>query len=156
MVRRCQNIKVCLAASAGGHMTQLLKLADSWDGCDHFFVTTTDVIKEKLGSQAQVYIVGECNYRHLIRTITVLLKCIPVVLRERPDVVISTGAASGCVMCFLGKLLGAKVLWIDSITNVRQMSLSGRMVRYIADMCLVQWPEMVKRYKNVEYAGHLI
>jgi UDP-N-acetylglucosamine:LPS N-acetylglucosamine transferase len=79
-----------------------------------------------------------------------------VVLRERPDVVISTGAAVGCIVCFLGKLLGAKVVWIDSITNVERISLSGRMVRYIADLFLVQWPELAKRYDNVEYVGVVI
>ena len=88
--------------------------------------------------------------------ITVLFKCINVILHERPKVVISTGAAAGCIVCFLGKMLGAKVIWIDSITNVKRLSLSGRMVRYIADLFLVQWPELAEKYKNVEYAGQII
>ena len=85
-----------------------------------------------------------------------LLKCIHAVFKERPDVLISTGAAAGCMACYLGKILGAKVIWVDSIANVKHLSLSGRMVRYIADMFLVQWPELVNQYKNVEYAGTLI
>ena len=59
-------------------------------------------------------------------------------------------------MCFLGKLFGAKVIWIDSITNVERISLSGRMVRYIADLFLVQWPDLANQYKSVEYVGEVI
>ena len=60
------------------------------------------------------------------------------------------------MVCFLGKLLGAKVIWIDSITNVERISLSGRMVRYISDLFLVQWPELAEQYENVEYVGEVI
>jgi hypothetical protein len=53
-------------------------------------------------------------------------------------------------------MLGAKVIWLDSITNVRDLSMSGRMVRRIADLFLVQWPELAARYKNAEYIGTVI
>jgi hypothetical protein len=59
-------------------------------------------------------------------------------------------------MCFLSKLLGVEIIWLDSITNVERISLSGRMVRYIADLFLVQWPELAEQYVNVEYAGEVI
>ena len=60
------------------------------------------------------------------------------------------------MICFLAKILGAKIVWIDSITNVEKISLSGRMVRYIADLFLVQWPELLSKYRKVEFAGTLI
>ncbi len=148
--------KICLAASAGGHLTQLLKLSDSWKGYDTFCVTTTEVIRKRLEQYGKVYVVWECNREHPMRVITVLFQCVRVILRERPDVVLSTGAAAGCIVCFLGKLIGAKVVWIDSITNVEWISLSGRMVKYVADLFLVQWPELVKQYKNVGYVGTVI
>ena len=148
--------KICLVASAGGHMSQLLKLSSSWEGQDIFFVTTTVVLRSKLEKLGRVYVVGESNYQHPIRVIKVLVRSIAVIFRERPDVVISTGAAAGCIMCFLGKMLGAKVIWIDSITNVERLSLSGRMVRYIADLFLTQWPAIAEDYNNIEYAGAII
>lgn len=137
-------------------MSQLLKLAESWEGRQTFYMTTLSSIWSVQEKQARVYVVGECNREHLVRVIVVLFKCMRVILRERPDVVISTGAAVGCIVCFLGKLLGAKIVWIDSITNVDQISLSGRMVRHIADLFLVQWPELVEKYKNVEYVGEIV
>jgi UDP-N-acetylglucosamine:LPS N-acetylglucosamine transferase len=150
------KLRICLAASAGGHISQLLKLAACWNGYETFCVTTTEVVRNKLNKLGEVYVVGECNRQHPMRVITVFLRCIRIVLKERPDVVISTGAAAGCMLCFLGKMFGAKVVWIDSITNVERISLSGRMVRYIADLFLVQWPELAGRNKKVEFVGTVI
>ena len=149
-------MRICLVASAGGHMNQLLKLAESWKGYDTFYITTTAALKEKLREQGNVYIVGECNREYPWRVIQVLVRCISIILRERPDVVISTGAAVGCITCFLGKLVGAKVIWLDSIANVSHISLSGRMVRLFANLFLVQWPELAEKYRNVGYEGTVI
>ncbi len=149
-------MKICLAASAGGHLTQLLKLSESWQGYDTIYVTTSSLVREKLQKYGKIYTVGECNREHMLRVIVVVLRCINIILRERPDVVISSGAAVGCIMCFLGKILGVEIIWLDSITNVERISLSGRMVRYIADLFLVQWPELAEQYINVEYAGEVI
>lgn len=153
---RRRSLRICLAASAGGHLTQLLRLSGSWKGYDIFYVTTTSVVVDKISGHGRVHVVGESNREHPLRTLKVLMKCIKVALTEKPDVIISTGAAAGCIMCFLGKLLGAKVIWLDSITNVEEMSLSGRMVRRVADLCLVQWPELVEKYEGVEYVGTVV
>jgi len=156
MVDRAKELRICLVSSAGGHTSQLLELADSWKGQHTCWVTTEGVIKGKLAKYGKVYVVGECNRRQPLRVLLVLLRCIRIVLRERPDVVISTGAAAGCMVCFLSKMLGARIVWIDSITNVYRLSLSGRLVRYIADLFLVQWPELAEKYRKVEYVGAVI
>jgi len=137
-------------------MSQLQKVVGDWSAYDMFYLTTTGVLKKELEKSRPVYVVGECNRQQPIRTLKVWMKCGKIIYRERPDVVISTGAAAGCMACFWGKLLGAKVIWIDSITNVERLSLSGRMVRWIADLFLVQWPKLASRYNNVEYAGTII
>lgn len=151
-----RNLKICLVASAGGHLTQLLKIAKCWEDYETFCVTTLKVVENELSTHGRVHVIGECNHKQPMRVMKVMAKCIKVVFCERPDVVMSTGAACGCVMCFLGKLLGAKVVWVDSITNVKRMSLSGRMVRHISDLFLVQWPELADQYRNVEYVGAVI
>jgi glycosyltransferase involved in cell wall biosynthesis len=156
MAKQRKNLRICLAASGGGHMSQLLKLAESWKGYDTFCVTTTEVVREKVQQYGKVYIIGECNREHPLRVILVLIRCMNVILCERPDVVISTGAAPCCIACFIGKITGSKVVWIDSITNIERLSLSGRMLCHIADLFLVQWSELAKRYKSVEYVGAII
>lgn len=151
-----RKLQICLVASAGGHISQLIKLVDSWRGYDTFCITTTEVVREKLRKYGKVYVIGECNRQHPLRVVKVLMRAARIVLREKPDVVISTGAAVGCITCFLAKLTGAKVVWVDSITNVKRISLSGRLVRFIADLFLVQWPDLANQCKNIKYVGAVI
>ena len=148
--------KVCLAASAGGHLSQLLKVAGCTEGHDVSIVTTSQSVQAKLASMGKVHVVGECNREHPLRVIRVLVRCVRIIFHERPDVIISTGAAPACLCCLLGKLLGAKIVWVDSITNVDRISLSGRIIRPLADLFLVQWPELVEKYRGVEYVGAVI
>lgn len=156
MAERNGELRICLAASAGGHISQLLKLSGSWNGHKTFCVTTVKVVEEKIRKYGNVYFVGECNRQHPLRVIATLVRCLKAVIREKPDVVISTGAAAGCIMCYLGKLFGAKIIWVDSITNIRRVSLSGRLVRPVADLFLVQWPQLAEKRRNIEYSGALI
>lgn len=149
-------LKICLAASAGGHLSQLLKVSRCTRGHDVSIITTSEAVRANLAKIGRVHIVGECNRQHLLRVLCVLFRCVGIVLQERPHVIISTGAAPACICCFLAKLLGAKVVWVDSITNVDRISLSGRMVRPIADLFLVQWPELAEKYRGVEYVGAII
>jgi len=151
-----KEIKICLTASAGGHLVQLLRLKKSWQGFETFYVSTVDVVKEKLSKAGRVYIIGECNRQHPFDTAKVLWRCLNVALRERPDVIISTGAAPGFLMCFIGKLLGAKIIWIDSIANVRRLSMSGKMIRPFCHLFLTQWRELQDVSKRIEYAGSVV
>jgi len=137
-------------------LSQLLKLADSWAGLETVYITTAEVPRNKLSRFGRVYVVGECNRQHPWRVIKVLLQCIRIIFREKPHVVISTGAAVGCIVCFLQWVAGGKIVWIDSIANIEKLSLSGRMVRPIADLFLTQWPELTSRYNKVEYVGAVV
>ncbi|UCG57792.1 MAG: hypothetical protein JSU70_23370 [Phycisphaerales bacterium] len=156
MVERTRPLRICLVASAGGHLSQLLKLSKSWAGHDTFCITTKEMVKERLGEHGNAYFVGECNRHHPLRVVAVLARCAKIIFREKPHVVISTGAAAGCICCFLAKLLRASVIWVDSIANVERVSLSGRIVRHIADLFLVQWPDLADRYKNAEFVGSVL
>jgi len=149
--------KWCLVASAGGHLSQLILLRPLWAECNSVVcVSTGDMVRSRLESIGKTYIVGECNRQHPLKTLGVLFRCLGLVWRERPDVVISTGAAAGFLMCFFGKLLGAKVIWVDSVANAENLSMSGRMIRPFADLILSQWPDVAAKYPNVEYAGELV
>ena len=151
-----KRLKICLAASAGGHLTQLLKVSNCTGQHETFIVTTSEAVRRKLAHMGSIYVVGECNRQHPLRVMSVLLRCVRIVFRERPDVIISTGAAPACLVCLLGKLLGARIVWLDSITNVERLSLSGRLVSRIADLLLVQWPELTEQCRRAEYVGCVI
>lgn len=149
-------MKVCVVASAGGHLLQLLKLAESWQEYEVFYVSTLESVTQKLQKLGCFYIIGECNREHPYLAALVFMNCIKIILKENPDVIISTGAAPPCILCLIGKLFGIKIVWIDSIANVERLSLSGRIVRPFADLFLTQWPELADRYNNVEYVGTII
>ena len=148
--------RVCVAASAGGHLSQALAVRAAYQDEPHFFVTTSETARGQLGSEHEVYVVAEANRSNPFRLLGVVLRAVRILRAEQPDVIISTGAAPACLFCIIGKLLGAKVVWIDSLANVERMSLSGRIIRRIADLQLVQWEHLVKQYRGVEYAGSVL
>lgn len=150
------NKKMCLVASSGGHMSELLKLSVIWQGQNAVFITTTDVVRTKLQKDGAVYIVGECNRQNPWKTGIVFCRCLKAVIKERPNIIMSTGAAAGFMICLLGKFFGAKIIWVDSIANTESLSMSGRMIRPFADLILSQWAEVAAKYPNVEYAGEVI
>ena len=151
-----ENLKICLAVSAGGHATQLLKLKDVWESAECFSITTSPAVKEQLARFGPVYVVPEANRRRPIKAIRVLTRCMKIVCSEQPDVVISTGAAVGCIAGIVGRLTGARIVWVDSIANVERLSLSAYLAKPFADLVLTQWPEVADKYKSVEYVGRVV
>ncbi len=151
-----RRAKVCIAASAGGHLAEILKTAPAWDGFDVFFVTSDGAAGTDLESRGRVRVVGDANRFHPLRAAAVLFRCLRVMFRERPDAVFSTGALPGCFACLAGRLVGAKVVWLDSFTNINRLSLSGRIVKPFAELFLVQWPELVAKHRGAEHAGSVL
>lgn len=156
MNRKNKKLKLCFAASSGGHLEQLLKISATLQNYDVFYVSSLNVALGRLKKYGTSYIVGECNRQHPFKTISVFFRCLRIAYRERPDVVISTGAAPGFLMCMADRIFGSKVIWVDSIANTHRLSMSGRMTAPFANLILTQWPEVANRYTNVEYAGELI
>ena len=158
-LKKNKTLKICVGASAGGHMNELSRLLDksnSWPYQPSFYVTTLKALAGKLGQKGPVYIIGECNRQLLLKTFGVLARSLKIIIKERPDVVITTGSLPLAIVCLSAKLIGAKIVWIDSIANIECFSMSGRMVLPFADLFLTQWPELAEKHHNVEYAGALI
>ena len=137
-------------------MSQLLKLSESWKNHEVFYVSTLHSVTQKLQVLGRFYVTGECNREHPIRALLVLKNCIKIILQEKPDVIISTGAAPPCLLCLIGKFFNAKIIWIDSIANVERLSLSGRIIRPFANLLLTQWPEIAEKHESVQYEGTLV
>lgn len=88
--------------------------------------------------------VTDSNKSDKIKLLRTLLDVVVILFRERPDVVISTGAAPGLLAVRIGKLLGAQTVWVDSIANARQLSLSGKLAADHATLWLTQWSHLEK------------
>jgi len=149
-------MKICLVSSSGGHLSQLICLKEVWGQREHFFVTLRNYAADELREHSRVYIVDWANRRHPVKLLKLAIQCLVILLQERPDVILSTGAAVGCLICILGKLLGNKIIWIDTLSHVDRLTLSGNIIRHFADLFLVQWPELAQKYKQAEYVGAIV
>ncbi|WP_421793330.1 hypothetical protein [Hydrocarboniphaga effusa] len=147
--------KILAIASAGGHWVQLLRLRKAFDGCSVLYVTTMKELKAAMPNE-RIEIVPDASRDEKLKLLALLVKVFLIILRNRPDVIITTGAAPGVFALKIGKLFGAKTIWIDSIANAEELSLSGRLVAHNADLVLTQWPHIAAREKNIRYEGEVI
>jgi UDP-N-acetylglucosamine:LPS N-acetylglucosamine transferase len=136
-----RNVRLLAVASGGGHWEQLVILRDAFADADCLYVTTVAGLAERDGMQSHV-IVTDCNKKKLIRTFKCFWECFRIVSSYRPDIILSTGAAPGLICVFIGRFFGAKTIWIDSVANANRLSLSGRLARLGATVCLTQWPHL--------------
>lgn len=146
-------MKVCLPTSSGGHLTQLMQLRPFWGGHDRFWVTFD---KEDANSKLAAERVYHCHYptnRNVPNLVRNAVLAARVLRKERPDVIVTTGAAVAIPFFLVGKLLGAKTVYIEVIDRIDAPTLSGRVCRPLADLFVVQWPEMERVYKGAVCLG---
>jgi UDP-N-acetylglucosamine:LPS N-acetylglucosamine transferase len=137
------NKKIMLVSSSGGHWVQLNRLLSAFEDCEKIFVTTESKYRSAVGNN-QFLLVPDANRWNKLRIFWLMLIVLKHMLAVRPDVIVSTGAAPGFFAIFFGKKLGAKTIWLDSIANVDELSMSGRMAGKYSDLWLTQWKHLAK------------
>jgi UDP-N-acetylglucosamine:LPS N-acetylglucosamine transferase len=145
--------RVLAVASSGGHWVQLRRLTPAFDGHDVAYVTTDPGHRSEVGT-ARFYVARDANRWNKLALVRCAARILWVLLRERPTVVVSTGAAPGYLAIRFARLLGARTVWIDSVANVEELSMSGRMASATADLCLTQWPHLAEG--QVRYLGAVL
>lgn len=133
--------KILAVSSSGGHWSELLRLAPALQGHDVTWVTTSPGYRDSAppGRFEAVRDASMWNKKSMLVMVGQLAK---IVARVRPDVVISTGAAPGYFAIRLGNLIGARTIWVDSIANAEELSLSGQRIKGHADLYLTQWEHL--------------
>lgn len=135
--------KILAVASGGGHLIQLLRLRPALEGHRQYFMTTTNGYQDTY-SDSKWFIVRDASRWDKFGLLIMLFQILMIFIQIRPDVVITTGAAPGVFAVRVGKLFGAKTLWLDSIANAEEVSMSGQLAGPHADLWLTQWPELEK------------
>jgi UDP-N-acetylglucosamine:LPS N-acetylglucosamine transferase len=135
--------KVLAIASGGGHWVQLLRLRPAFEGCDVVFATAKEGYRTDVGS-AEFRVIVDANRSNKLRLLKSAWSIFTLLRRERPDLVISTGAAPGYFALKLGRMLGIRTIWVDSIANAEELSMSGLKVGACADLWLTQWPHLAR------------
>ncbi len=154
---RAGRKKIGFVASSGGHWEELLCLKEVADRNDAFFVTEKGV-QADADVPGRIYYFSQINRREPLFAFHfawVCLRALQIVLKERPDAVIATGALLSFPFCLCAKLCGKKVIYIESIARVQEASLTGKLVSGFADLFFVQWESLLSRYPKAVYAGRV-
>ncbi len=151
--------RVMFISSVGGHLTQLLELKSLFTDYNYVLVTEdTDVtkgLKEKYNTEYLVYGSRQYLFAYIFKTIYNTLKSIILFLKYRPKVIVTTGTHTAVPMCYIGRIFGAKVIFIESFAKRSSPTLSGKMVYPIATIFVVQWESMLEFYPKAKYWGRI-
>jgi UDP-N-acetylglucosamine:LPS N-acetylglucosamine transferase len=136
--------KVMAVASGGGHWVELRRIAPAFQGAEVVYVSTETSADPDL-APARYYAVRNVTRKNRLAFAVTIRQLLAIVRAERPEVVVTTGAAPGLVALVLAKLVcGSRTVWIDTVANAEKMTLSGRLARPVADAWLVQWPHLAQ------------
>lgn len=151
---RVRRPRLLAIASGGGHWVQLQRLCPAFEGFDIAFVSTFDHYVTQV-AEHRYYVVPNASRFELGGFLPGAWRALKIICRERPDAVVTTGSAPMLVFLLLGRLIGARTLWVDSLANPERLSSSGRMARRIAHQTVSQWPEVAEA-EHVAYWGSVL
>ena len=146
-------------------MDEMLNILDAFEDHEIFFVTNKSKHTEKLHEIGRVYYIADMIdvssfvlvlLTRLLQLFLVLIPCIKILLKEKPSVIVSCGGAGTVPLCYLGKLTGAKVIYITSLTRIKDLSYMDKIVYPIVDLFLVQWEHLADRYKKAKFWGRVV
>lgn len=160
------TMKICLTCAAGGHYDELMSLFDAFSRHEFFFVTVPSEKTKGLSNHTKSYYVRNGPNPTRFQKINSLIlavyyfylifPCLIIFIRERPDVIVGSGGEATLHLSYFGKLLGSKVIYIESLARIHELSGTGKLVYHIADLFLVQWECLTKDYKKALYWGQVL
>lgn len=142
-----------LACTSGGHFSTMRGLEPFWSQHERVWVTDLKQDTEILVEQDRVYWFPYQAPRDWLSVLINLPKTLKILRRERPDIVISTGASIAVNFMIAAKLLGVRFLYIESISRSEELSLSGKLVYPLADEFYVQWQQLTVKYPKAIFKG---
>ncbi len=147
---------VALVGSSGGHLAHLMALRPFWERQARFWVTFDTPDARSLLRDETVYWCHHPTNRNLPNLIRNTLQAIRVLRANRPQLIVSSGAAVAVPYFLLGRLLGARTVFIEVVDRIDTPSLTGRLVAPLCTRILVQWPEQRRFYRKAVVVGPLL
>jgi UDP-N-acetylglucosamine:LPS N-acetylglucosamine transferase len=149
-------LKICIPTGSSGHLTEILYLIEAFDDHNIFFIVDDSLRIKALPYRTYLFPMGISNIRNMLYLLWALPRMFYVLWRERPDIVFSTGAELALPFLYIGKLLGAQVIFLESLTRIHIPSWTGRLVYPICNLFLVQQPELLPHYgRKARYEGSI-
>ncbi|MFC0525310.1 PssD/Cps14F family polysaccharide biosynthesis glycosyltransferase [Pontibacillus salicampi] len=149
-------MKICFATSSGGHLTHLVLLEKWYKNHDRFWVTfNKEDAKTVLADEKKFFCYYPTN-RSIKNLVKNSILAFRLILKERPDVIISTGAGVAVPFFYIGKLFGCKTIYIEVYDRINIPTLTGKLVYPITNKFIVQWESQLKFYKNATLIGQIV
>ncbi len=149
------RLKICIACSTGGHLVEAKQLAPVYDKYEHFYFTFSGGVANEMRKSIRVRTVPNIVKHNPLSWLVGAVLSFYIVVVERPDVVITTGAGIVVFYCVFAKLLGAKLIFIESMARIERPTLTARMLYPFADLFFVQWPGLLKYFPKAKFVGRL-
>ncbi len=149
-------MKIALVCSSGGHFLELFRLRDLWERHDRFWATLRGEDTEDLLDGERRYWAHQPTTRNIPNLLRNARLAWTVLRRERPDVVVSTGAAIAVPFLYVARVLGIPTVYIESLARTRDLSLTGKLVYPVSDRFLVQWPSLAGFRRRAVFKGQVL
>ncbi|MBF0217408.1 MAG: polysaccharide biosynthesis protein [Candidatus Omnitrophica bacterium] len=146
---------IAVISSSGGHLTEAMEAASELGGYDIFYVTSKMPHIEGTLKGKEHYFVRDPHVS-LVGYLVNAFQAFGILTRKRPRIIISTGAGIAVPMCFIGKALGAKIIFIETGARVTTPSRTGGMIYKIADLFVIQRESLRKYYPRAVCGGSLV
>ena len=153
--------RVLFISSTGGHFNELMQLKPMFEKYDYHIITEKDKTNKDLVQQYEkkIYFLPYGTrskiFSYIIKYFYLCMKTVFLYLKLRPKYIVTTGTHTAGPMCYLGKLFGSKIIYIETFANSNTKTVTGRLIYPIADLFIVQWKEMLKLYPKAVYGGSI-
>jgi len=146
-------VKICIVSSCGGHLTEVSALAAAYSRYPHFFVLNDRIaLPGDMEGRTSFISHSERDWKFLLN----LWEAWRILRRERPEVILSTGAGPAVPFALVGRLLGCTVVFVETVTRIEAPSLTGRIMYRLAQHFFYQWPSLKRHFPRGRCAGPLL
>ena len=153
--------RVLFISSTGGHLKELLQLKKLFNKYDSYLITEKTDSTKKLKNEYKEkmgYMVFGTKDHMLTYPFKLLANCfisLYYFIKIKPKYIVTTGTHTAGPICYLGKIFGSKVIYIETMANISKKTITGKLIYPIADLFIVQWKSMLKLYPNAVYGGFI-
>lgn len=148
--------KICFISSAGGHLMELKQLFPIAKGYKYYIVTEkNEVAVNEINHNNSYFLLQQerRDWKFMFIFLFNICKSLYILIKERPTHIITTGAGAVFPTCLMGKIIGVKIVYIESFAKINSKSMTGKLVYLFADRFYVQWEDMLKVYPKALYHG---
>ena len=153
--------KVLFISSTGGHLNELLQLSSLFEKYDYHIITEKDktngYLEDKYEGRVSYLPYGTRSHiiTYIFKYLYLIIKTLFLYIKIKPKIIVTTGTHTAGPMCYLGKLFGSKIIYIETYANINRKTATGKLIYLIADLFIVQWEEMLSIYPKAVYGGQI-